>query len=175
MDPFIVVTHPEPIHLEVRPIEAADLPADHIALGFFHLDSLLARGVVPPPAVQPLIELLSNPVTVALAVTQDDDGNVDGRLCVVLRMPDGNPPPDSEEPEEPWRTSVPDLPSGVESDEPGKPAHLALLPLGNVVRSAANRHQAELVDEARDMLQNLLAGRAQDAVSQAIDDLLDSL
>jgi hypothetical protein len=175
MDPFIVVTHPEPVHLEVRPVEATGLPADHIALGFFYLEGLLARGVVPPPAVQPLTELLANPVTIALAVTQDDSGNIDGRLCVVLRMPDGAAPPDTEEPEEPWKSSVPDLPPGVEADEPGKPAHLALLPLGNVVRSAANRREAELVDEARDMLQNLLAGRARDAVSRAIDDLLDSL
>jgi len=175
MDPFVVVTHPEPVRLEVRPIKATGLPGDHLALGFFHMDSLLARGVVPPPAVQPLIQLLSSPVTVALAVTQDEDDNIDGRLCVVLRMPDAGPPPESDEPEEPWKSSIPGLPPGLEAADPGNAVHLALLPLGNVVRSAANRRYDELTDEARDMLRNLLAGRAQDAVSRAIDDLLDSI
>jgi len=175
MDPFVVVTHPEPLLLEARPIEAADLPPDDVALGFFHHDVLVARGVVPPPAVTPLNQLLSSPVTVALAVSRDDAGNIDGRLCVVIRMPEAGPRPEPDEPAEPWKSSVPDLPPGVESEERSNGAQFALLPLGNVVRSAANCRFTELDEEARDMLESLIAGRGRDAVSRAIDDLLDSL
>jgi hypothetical protein len=90
-------------------------------------------------------------------------------------MPDRASAREPDEPDEPWKASVPDLPPGVEADDTPGPAHLALLPLGNVVRSAANCRFSELTDEARDMLRNLLAGRGRDAVSRAIDDLLDSL
>lgn len=173
MDPFVVVTHPEPLQLDVRPVETTESTGGQMALAFYHHENLLARGAVPPQALDPLAQLLANPVTVALAVTQDDQGNVDGRLCVVLRMPDGPPAREPEEPEEPWKSSVPDLPPGVESQEPA--SQLALLPLGNVVRSAANCRFPELADEARDMLENLLAGRGRDAISRAIDDLLDSI
>jgi uncharacterized protein YejL (UPF0352 family) len=176
MDPFIVVTHAVPIRLEARQIEASDLPPGQIALGYFHLDSMVARGAVPPSALEALGELLENPVTLALAATQDEAGNIDGRVCVVLPMPEPAEA-DGDEPEEPWKASVPDLPPGIESGQagPDSPVKLALLPLGNVVRSAGNRRHSEVADDAREMLANLLAGRAQDAVNQAIDDLLDDL
>ena len=61
-----------------------------------------------------------------------------------------------------------------EEEGEGRP-RLALLPIGNVVRGAHNRNHEDVVSDAREMLDNLLAGRAQDAVSKAIDDLLDSL
>jgi hypothetical protein len=177
MDPFVVVTHPVPIRLEARPVEAPELGPGQVALGFFHSSQLIARGAVPPSAVAPLSELLRNPVTVALAASQDDAGNIDGRICVVLPMPDApEGAGEHEGPEEPWKASVPDVPPGIEkSAEEGTPVKLALLPLGNVVRSASNRNHTEIADDAREMLDNLLSGRGQDAVRRAIDDLLNNL
>lgn len=175
MEPFVVVTHPDPVLLQARAVDTDHVPADHVAIGFFSGDHLVARGAVPPNAVEPLRELLSRPVTVALAATQDDDGNIDARVCVVLPFPEEAE--EGGEPEEPWRTSVPDLPPGIESgsgpaaDSP----RLALLPLGNVVRQARNRHHTDVAGDAREMLDNLLQGRARDAVARAIDDLLDSI
>jgi hypothetical protein len=174
MDPFVVVTHPKPISLQARPVDTDRLPTDHVAVGFYWGDHLVARGAVPPNAIEPLRQLLSHPVTLALAATQDDDGNIDGRVCVVLPLPEEQEEADSSEP---WKSSVPEPPPGIDSageNNPDEP-RLALLPLGNVVRPARNRHHDDVASDAREMLENLLSGQARDAVSRAIDDLLDSI
>jgi hypothetical protein len=77
---------------------------------------------------------------------------------------------------EPWKTSVP-APSweSAEAAPSGSDQDLALLPIGNVVRSASNRNHEDLAADAREMLANLLAGNARDAVDKAIDDLLGNL
>jgi hypothetical protein len=50
------------------------------------------------------------------------------------------------------------------------------LPIGNVVRQARERHHPDdVARDLHDMLVNLMEGRARDAVSKAIDDLLNSL
>ena len=173
MDNFVVIRHREPVQLEARRIEHEAVPADQVALGFFVDDRLVARGAVPHAAMAPLSELLSQPVTLALAVAADDGGNIDGRVCVVLPVPADD---STEDPaaDEPWKASLPPLPSGIESDENRDDSirRLVLLPLGHVVRSAENRKHADLAEDARDMLHNLLAGGGRDAVSKAIDDLL---
>jgi hypothetical protein len=175
MDPFIVVTHPSLVSIQARQVDSDRVPEDHIAIAFYSGEHLVARSAVPPNAVEPLRQLLSRPVTLALAAKQDDDGNIDGRVCIVLPMPEGSD--DDEEPDEPWKSSIPQPPPGIESgDEPD--AHsprLALMPLGNVIRPAKNRRHADVESDAREMLDNLLMGRASDAVSRAIDDLLDSI
>jgi len=177
MDPFIVVTHPIPVMLQARPVDAEDLPEEHVALGFYSGDNLVARGAVPPNAVEPLRQLFSHPVTVALAATQDDQGNIDGRVCVVLPFPEDAAEEEGEDADEPWKSSVPALPAGIEtgSGPESESPRLALLPLGNVVRPAHNRHHADIAADVREMLDNLLSGRGQDAVTRAIDDLLDSI
>jgi hypothetical protein len=175
MDPFIVVTHPVPLRIEARPVEIDAAAQEHTALAFFVDDRMIARGAVPPSAIEPLRHLLSQPVTLAIAAVQDDGGNIDGRVCIVLPLPPGQTDETGDEPEEPWKSSVPNLPPGIEASEQAQPVKLALLPLGNVVRSAKNRRHSDVADDAREMLDNLLAGRAQDAVNRAIDDLLDSI
>lgn len=175
MDPFIVVTHPDPVTLQARQVESDLVPDDHIAVGFYSGDHLVARGAVPPNAIEPLRQLLSKPVTLALAAQQDDDGNIDGRVCVVLPMPEDAE--DEGEADEPWKSSVPEPPPGIESGSGGDPdsPRLALLPLGNVVRPAKNRRHSDIASDAREMLDNLLTGLGRDAMSRAIDDLLDSI
>ena len=175
MEPFVVVTHPDPIMLQARAVDTDRVPANHVAIGFFTGDNLVARGAVPPNAVEPLRQLLSRPVTLALAATQDDAGNIDARVCIVLPYPEDAA--EATESDEPWKSSVPELPEGIESrsgPDPDSP-RLALLPLGNVVRQARNRNHEEVAADAREMLDNLLHGRARDAVARAIDDLLDSI
>lgn len=171
MDDILVVTHPDPIRLEARPIEHEAVPEDHIALGFFAGANLIARGVVQPNVLEPLAELLSRPVTIALAASEDAQRNIEGRICIVLPMPQEESAPESAEP---WKASIPPVPPGIDSaEEPADAApRLVLLPIGNVVRSASNRSHEDLTDDAREMLENLLSGRGQDAVSKAIDDLL---
>jgi hypothetical protein len=64
---------------------------------------------------------------------------------------------------------------GGEGSDPDLP-RVVLLPIGNVVRNARDRHHPNNpAFDAREMLDNLLAGAAQDAVAKAIDDLLSSI
>ena len=174
MEPFVVVTHPARVPLEARTVEHETAPPEHVALGFYVGDHVIARGFVPNTAVEPLSRLLQRPVTLAVAATQDDQGNIDGRVCIVLPLPPESTD-NASDGDEPWKTSLPDLPSGIESTEESGAVRLALLPLGNVVRSVENRHHADVASDAREMLDNLLAGNGRDAVERAIDDLLRNL
>jgi hypothetical protein len=175
MEPLVVVTHATPVNLTARPIDAlGEPPPDTVALGFFIGDNVIARGVVAESALPTINALLSDPVTVALAATEDDDGNIDARVCLVVRVTRDEAGDDA--PEEPWRESVP-APPFESSEGGGEPEQggLALVPLGNVVRASVNRNHEDLASDVREMLANLLNGRTQDAVSKAIDDLLDSI
>jgi hypothetical protein len=185
LDQLYVVTHPDPVELDVRLIDHDATPEGAVAVAYFHEGHLLARGVVSPDAVEAIQGLLRRPISLALAATEDAEGNIDARVCLVLPV-DARTLGDAEadeEPEEPWRASVPEPPPEVNAsyregdegiEEDGRP-RLALLPIGNVVRGVRHRHHSDVVADAREMLDNLLAGRAQDAVSRAIDDLLDSI
>jgi hypothetical protein len=178
LEQLVVVTHPDPVVLEARRMEDVDTPEDSIALGYYYLGNVLARGVVANDALDAIHGLLREPVSVALAATEDEDGNIEARVCLVLPVdPDelDGPEDDGQEPEEPWRASVPAPPPlDGEPEEADRPK-LALLPIGNAVRGVGRRNHPDVAGDAREMLSNLMAGRGQDAVSKAIDDLLGSL
>lgn len=182
MDSLIVVTHPEPLRIEARPMDSVETPEGSIALGYYLEGWVLARGVVAEDAVDAIAGLLSEPVSLALAAMEDDEGNIDARVCLVLPVDATELRGDDEEGgDEPWKASLPPAPdfgaepwADGEEDEDGQP-RLALLPIGNAVRGARDRHHQDVIDDAREMLANLLAGRGRDAVNKAIDDLLGSL
>ncbi len=146
MDQLYVVTHPDPLMLDVRRLDHAATPEGAVALAYFYRGHLLARGVVAPDAVDAIRGLLERPVSLALAATEDDQGNIDARVCLVLPVDGAMLGESEEEPEEPWRASVPAPPPEVESGY-GDPAaaeddekpRLALLPIGNVVRGVSHR------------------------------------
>jgi hypothetical protein len=185
VDSLVVVTYPEPLRIEARPIEHGATPAGSVALGYFHAGRVVARGVVAEEAVEAITGLLRNPVSLALAATEDADGNIEARVCLVVPMDADELRRDDEDQggEEPWRASLPSPPELGDSwsdDEPrpkpqAEQPQLALLPIGNAVRGARDRHHQDVLGDAREMLENLLAGRGRDAVHKAIDDLLDSL
>lgn len=186
MDHLVVVPHPTPIALEARSIRHSAVPEGAVGLGYYYDDRLIARSVVASTALDTIQSLLSTPVSVALAAREDDDGNIDGRICLVLPVePDaGEGESDAEDASEPWKSSIPSPPPEVESgygqggsgdDEDGGP-QFALLPIGNVVRTADDRHHPEdVAHDAREMLDNLLTAGGRDAVQKAIDDLLNSI
>lgn len=178
MESLVVVTHPQPLRLEARALDHEATPEGSIALAYFHNERLVARGIVAVDAVDAITNLLKAPVALALAATEDDDRNIEARVCLVLPV---DPTElqrfvDDDEPEEPWKASVPPPPFETEdaSDE-DEQARLALLPIGNVVRGVRDRHHDDVAGDVREMLDNLVAGRAKGAVDKAIDDLLDSL
>jgi hypothetical protein len=185
MDHLVVVPHPTPIELEARSIRHNAVPEGAVGLGYYYDDRLIARSVVASNALDTIQSLLETPVSVALAAREDDDGNIDGRICLVL-------PVDEEEEEdgagvgggepEPWKSSVPTPPTEVEGGYGGSPEgeedgpRFALLPIGNVVRPSEERHHPEeLAHDVKEMLENLLTGGGEDAVQKAIEDLLNSI
>lgn len=186
MEPLIVVNYPEPLSLEARPIEHEAVPEGEVGIGYYHNDALIARSVVTPDSIEAIHSLLSAPVAVALAATEDQQGNIDGRLCLVLPIDDERLGHEAAlDDNEPWKASVPTPPMEVEGEsvfgeyddalDPALP-RVVLLPIGNVVRNARDRHHPNNpAFDAREMLDNLLAGAAQDAVAKAIDDLLRSI
>jgi hypothetical protein len=189
MEPLIVVNHHEPLALEARPIEHEAVPEGEVGIGYYHNDALIARSVITSESVEAIQSLLSTPVSVALAATEDTQGNIDGRLCLVLPIDDERLNGETAEADEPWKASVPAPPPEIEGgrgpgfnesydDDEFDPAtpRVVLLPIGNVVRNARDRHHPNNpAFDAREMLENLLAGAARDAIAKAIDDLLSSI
>ncbi|MEJ2185307.1 MAG: hypothetical protein P8Z36_05145 [Gemmatimonadota bacterium] len=182
MDQLVVVPYPRRITLEARSIEHNELREGAVGLAYYYHGNVVARSAVSEEAVGTIHALLKEPVSVALAAQEDDDGNIEARFCLVLPMDRDTPAAmdeEEEEEDEPWKASVPQPPPEIESDyavdEENERPQFALLPIGNVVRSADDRHHGNVAGDAREMLDNLLAGRAKDAVQKAIDDLLDSI
>ena len=187
MHPVVVVTYPHALDLEVEQLDHSTAPENSTALAYYFRGGLIARGVVSDDAVESIQTLVNDPVHLALAAQEDERGNIDGRLCLVLPVELGKElmKDEESEPEEPWKASVPAPPSEIDSygskkkDEPeaenGQP-QIALLPIGNIVRSnEARNHPDDVAADAREMLANLLAGQGRDSVRKAIDDLLDSI
>ncbi len=183
MDQLVVVPYPRRITLEARSVEHNDLTEGAVGLAYYYHGNVVARSAVSEEALGTIHALLKEPVSVALAAQEDDDGNIEARFCLVLPMdretPGAMDDEEEEDEDEPWKASVPEPPPEIESDyvdgDDDERPQFALLPIGNVVRSANDRHHGNVAGDAREMLDNLLAGRAKDAVQKAIDDLLDSI
>ncbi len=183
MDHLVVVPHPTPIALEARSLRHNAVPEGAVGLGYYYDGRLIARSVVAAGALETIKSLLAVPVSVALAAREDDDGNIDGRICLVLPVEaDEQDAADAES--EPWRASVPPPPTEMAASEEGgsvegdggSDPQFALLPIGNVIRPASDRsHPDDVANDAREMLENLLTGGGRDAVRKAIDDLLRSI
>jgi hypothetical protein len=183
MDHLVVVPHPTPIELEARSIRHNAVPEGAVGLGYYYDDRLIARSVVASNALETIRSLLATPVSVALAAREDDSGNIDGRICLVLPVEPDAAEAAGDGEEEPWRSSVPEPPPEVErgyrsagSGEDDEGPQFALLPIGNVVRPMEDRHHPDdVAHDAKEMLDNLLSGGGRDAVQKAIDDLLSSI
>jgi hypothetical protein len=183
MDHLVVVPHPKPIALEARSLRHTAIPEGAVGLGYYYDGHLIARSVVAAGALETIRSLLAVPVSVALAAREDEDGNIDGRICLVLPVDEDQDADDGETESEPWRASVPTPPTEVDGAAAGAGGQgsdgepqFALLPIGNVVRPAADRHHPDdVAHDAKEMLDNLLNGGGHDAVQRAIEDLLRSI
>jgi hypothetical protein len=174
VEQLVVITHPDPVVLEARTIQDVSTPDGSVALGYYYDGHVLARGVVANDALDAIQGLLRTPVSVALAASEDESGNIEARVCLVLPVDSEELQGPDDEPEEPWRASLPEPPPEL-SGEYSEPPRLALLPIGNAVRGANHRNHPDVAGDAREMLSNLLSGRSHDAIARAIDDQLDSL
>jgi hypothetical protein len=115
LEQLVVVTHPDPVVLEARPIEDVETTATAWPSATTHDGHVLARGVVANDALDAIHGLLSEPVSVALAATEDENGNIDARVCLVLPVDPDDAEGGETEPDEPWRASVPAPPGSSAS------------------------------------------------------------
>lgn len=81
---------------------------------------------------------------------------------------------------EPWRASVPDVPSfesaAADDDGDEEATPVVPIPLGVVVRFPENRrHPDDVVREAADLIASLLGGAGMDAKQKKVENLLDGL
>lgn len=182
MDHLVVIPHPNPIALEARSIQHNAVPDGAVGLGYYYDDRLIARSVVASSALDTIQSLLAVPVSVALAAREDGKGNINGRICLVLPV-EADESEGEESESEPWKSSIPAPPAEIEygygageAEEDEESPRFALLPIGNVIRAADDRHHPDdVAHDAKEMLDNLLLGAGKDAVEKAIDDLLKSI
>lgn len=147
-----------------RPIAVNSLPAEL-------LESLLASGIFDRPRH-------------LMASVHEEDGGLRGLLAALVPAEEVERWARRHEEEgesEPWRASVPEVPSfdldahdDAHDDEHAIP--VVPIPLGVIVRFAENRrHPDDVVQEAADLVASVLGGYGTDAKEKKIDNLLDGL
>lgn len=169
----VFITTAEPVAIRVAPLEDARAP-DGTALGSYIDGRLVARCAMPRESIDKLMDLhlLDAPVPLGLVVFEEEPG----LQCRLVALVPADAVMEEDGDSEPWRQSVPSYEDSLGDDDDDGPGMAAIL-LGNIVRFDRDRkHRDDLVSEAIDVLQRIVAGGPlADATSKAVDDLLDSL
>jgi hypothetical protein len=169
----------EPYSLSVTEIDDDRIPDGMVCMGSFIGERLIARSAVPPDVIADVLsrEAFVEPVRLALAAFEQNPG-IQCRLFALLPAEQFRETED--EPEEPWRASIPSFEEEQEAeelplemaDQDGKP--VVPLLLGHVVRFDKDRkHPEDLAREAADVLQAILAPGT--PLSSVVDKVLEEL
>ncbi len=187
--PSVLVATSSPIQVSVKPVEDDRTPAGSVCLGTFIGDRLVGRRVAPTEALDELREfhLFDEPVHLGLVAYEDKPG-LQCRLLALLpadRFPglmdddEESEGGEGEEPDEPWRASVPapafEQEERAATSETPSLEEGAAVPvyLGNIVRLAKDRkHPDDLTAEASDVLMTVLTGTVSEVVDRVLEDLL---
>ncbi|MGD2067362.1 MAG: hypothetical protein PVI57_01655 [Gemmatimonadota bacterium] len=177
----VVVASAMPLSLRTRPVEHPSIPEGAVGLGTYIEDRLLGRQAMKEETIPAYVTLLSVPRRLAYVAYDKEDGAVEGQLAALVKpseiaalggRPEGHEPGESEEP---WKESVPSYES-PEGDIPDPSAsssdddHVALLPLGLVVRMSQRRvHPDDLAAEAADVLRTVVNEGSVEIVDQFLD------
>lgn len=177
--PTVVVASAVPLELRTGTVEHPSIPEGSVGLGTYVEDRLLGRQAMSAETIPTYRELLSVPRRLAY-VAYDKDGAVEGQLAALVKPSEiarlgGKRPGGSDAEDEPWKASVPTFePDAAASEpEPGDYSdedHVALLPLGMVVRMAQRRvHPDDLAAEAADVLRSVVNEGTVEIVDQFLD------
>jgi hypothetical protein len=184
--PSVLVATSAPVQLRVEPVEDDRTPDGSVCLGTFIGERLVGRRVAPTEALDELREfhLFDEPVHLGLVAFEDSPG-LQCRLLALLPA-DRFPLQDEEEegedePEEPWKASVPtpefelEESAPVGTDTPSLEEGAAVpVYLGNIVRLSKDRkHPDDLAAEASDVLMTVLTGSVSEVVDRVLEDLLE--
>lgn len=171
--PSVMVASAETLPLSLREVEHPSIPDDAVGLGTFLHGRLIGRQAMTAEAVPAYESLLGTPRRIAYIAHETGDGSVEGRLAALIRPSEVRELSGTEGEEEPWKASVPSWdaagPPRGEADLDDE-RHVAVLPLGVVVRMAQRRtHPDDLAAEAADVLRTVVAEGATDIVDQFLD------
>ncbi|HEY4321563.1 MAG TPA: hypothetical protein VGM77_10335 [Gemmatimonadales bacterium] len=163
-----------PVPLVVRAIVDDRVPTGMECMGTFVDDTMVARCVVPPGALEYFDEhgVFAEARQLVLAAREEEPG-LQCELYAIVPMPSA-PMKSDDDAEEPWASSVPSYEAAVgegaaETDEP----KLAAILLGAIVRFRRDRkHPESLPLETIDVLSRIVSGRVVEAVDKVLEDLL---
>lgn len=171
--PAAIAATAEPVQLEVALIEDERIPAEMVCMGTYRNGRLLARSVMSPEAWEQIQAhgFFDQPLQVVLVARVAPPG-LQCQLFAMVPLPEE----ESDEPDEPWASSVPSssyeaslAPDDAEQEDP----ELAPVPLGNIVRYQRDRvHPDSLPLETADVLKKIIEGDAAEVVDRALADLL---
>src|SRR5215216_1378294 len=171
--PAAIAATAEPVQLEVGLIEDERVPAEMVCMGTYRNGRLVARSVMSPEAWEQIQAhgFFDQPLQVVLVARVAPPG-LQCQLFAMVPLPEE----ESDEPDEPWASSVPSssyeaslAPDDSEQEDP----ELAPVPLGNIVRYQRDRvHPDSLPLETADVLKKIIEGDAAEVVDRALADLL---
>jgi len=189
----IRVVTPLPVPLRLEIIEREEVGEDESAFAtFIDGDGAPTRPIavnsLPREIVESLVDsnLFAEPRHI-MASVHEEGGGLRGLLSALIPaslVERWAREHERDEPDEPWRASVPSAPSFElpstyedESSPDGSPAQAMVpIPLGVILRFAENRkHPDDAVTEAADLVASVLGGFGIDAKQKRIDDLLGGL
>jgi hypothetical protein len=165
-----------PVPLAVREIVDERVPEGMRCMGTFVDDTMVARCVVPPGALEYFAEhgVFSEPRQLVLAAREEEPG-LQCELYAIVPMPDEPMHGDDDDRAEPWAASVPSYEDAVaesDDDDDGDDRMAAIL-LGSIVRFQRDRkHPDSLPLETIDVLSRIVSGRVVEAVDKVLEDLL---
>ena len=171
---YVLVGTAAPVQIEVRTVEHHLTPDDTVCIGTFHEGRTIGRCAIPDESVKEFLDmsLFDKPVSLALNARLGGPG-VEGSLLALVPMEQTEVGSDEED--EPWRASVPDI--SLDSEEStdsdvGSASHLVGVFLGEIVRFDQDRRVPNsLLREAADMLAGIMRGEVSSAVDRVIEEL----
>lgn len=170
----VLVGTAAPVQLEVRPVEHHLTPEGTVCIATFHEGHAIGRCAIPEESVEDFLEmdLFDEPVALALNVRVGGPG-IEGSLLALVPMDQTKRRRD--EPDEPWRASVPGVDYEKSSDEESGDAAASQLVgifLGEIVRFERDRKDSDsMLREAADMLAGVIRGDVEAVVDRVIEEL----
>lgn len=186
----IRVVTPMPVALRLEPVEREETRAGERAYATFLAgDGASERPIAVNSLPAELVESLLASALFAvprhlMASLHEESGGLRGLVSALVPQDEVERWARAHEEageSEPWRASVPDVPSfeaaASEDDEDDEEATPVVpIPLGVVVRFPENRrHPDDVVREAADLIASLLGGAGMDAKQKKVENLLDGL
>ncbi len=169
----------QPLPLRFRLGSADKVPEGAVLMETLLEGRMIARSVVDAKGGEALSG--RGEVTAPLLLQAEErDGEIRGRILALFPVPEDQARDmlrsAGEDPDEPWKESVPSFEDESKPEIPEGAVPMAAVLLGNVRRFAADRqHPDDAQAEAASLFQAILAGAGKDADQKAIDDLLDSI